>query len=244
MGTVLFSAPPRFKKIGDGSIFRGSKNRTVPNFRRTAIVVFCSGEGTNLQAILDATRGGRLRARVALVVSDRPNAKALRRAARAGAEARYVNPHDYPTRGAYERALIRLCEARSVRLICLAGFMRILSPVFVRRYRHRILNIHPALLPAFPGAHAVRDALAWRAKVTGVTVHLVDEAVDHGPILLQEALTIKPRETEASLLTRVHRVEHRLYPKAIGLMLAGRARVRGRAAVIASLGRRTRRSPR
>jgi phosphoribosylglycinamide formyltransferase-1 len=169
---------------------------------------------------------------VALVASDRPDAKALRRAARAGVEAVYVNPHDHPTRGAYERALMRLCDARGVRLICLAGFMRILSPVFVRRYRHRILNIHPALLPAFPGAHAVRDALAWGAKVTGVTVHLVDEDVDHGPILLQEAVPIRPGDTEARLLARVHRVEHRLYPTAIGVVLAGRVHIRGRVAGI------------
>ena len=203
------------------------ENRSVPN-----IAVFCSGQGTNLQAILDAVRTGRLRARVALVVSDRSGAKALRRAARAGVEARYLDPHNHPTRGAYERALIQLCEARGVRLICLAGFMRILSPVLVRRYRHRILNIHPALLPAFPGAHAVRDALAWGAKVTGVTVHLVDEEVDHGPILLQETVPIRPGDTEARLLARVHRVEHRLYPTAIGLMLASRVRVRGRVAAL------------
>ena len=193
-----------------------------------AIAVFCSGEGTNLQAILDAIRAGRLRARVALVVSDRPSAKALARARRAGVEARCVEPKDYPSRAAFERALIRACEAHGVRLICLAGFMRILSPVIVRHYRHRILNIHPALLPAFPGAHAIRDALRWGAKVTGVTVHLVDEAVDRGPILLQEAVRISPSDTERTLLAKVHRVEHRLYPKAIEAMLEGRVRVSGR----------------
>ena len=193
-----------------------------------AIAVLCSGQGTNLQAILDAMRRGRLRARVALVISDQPQANALQRARRAGVDARYVNPRAYPTRAAYERSLIRLCDARGVRLICLAGFMRILSPVLVKRFRRRILNIHPALLPAFPGAHAVRDALAWGAKVTGVTVHVVDEAVDHGPILLQEALAVRPEDTEAKLLARVHRVEHRLYPKAIDLLLRGRARLHGR----------------
>ena len=193
-----------------------------------AIAVLCSGQGTNLQAILSATQTGRLRARVAVVVSDRPEARALKRATRAGVFACYVNPRQYPTRGRYERALIQLLEQHTVQLVCLAGFMRILSPVFVNRYRHRILNIHPALLPAFPGAHAVRDALAWGAKVTGVTVHVVDDQVDHGPILLQEAVTIRPGETEPSLLARIHRVEHRLYPKAISLMLAGRVSIRGR----------------
>ena len=195
--------------------------------RRPALAVFCSGQGTNLQAILDATRTGRLRARVALVVSDRPEAPALARARRAGVDARYVNPHRYPTRGAYERALIKLCESSGARLICLAGFMRILSPVFVRHFRRRILNIHPALLPAFPGASAVRDALAWGVKVTGVTVHVVDEDVDHGPIILQEAVAVAPHDTEASVLARLHRVEHRLYPRAIRLMLEGRVRLSG-----------------
>ena len=197
-----------------------------------AIAIFCSGEGTNLQAILDATRAGRLRAHVAIVISDRPNAHALKRATRAGVDACYVNPTQYPTRGRYERALIRLLQRRKVQLVCLAGFMRILSPVFINRYRHRILNIHPALLPAFLGAHAVRDAIAWGAQVTGVTVHVVDNQVDHGPILLQEAVAICPGETEASLLARIHRVEHRLYPKAIGLVLAGRTRIAGRRVII------------
>ena len=193
-----------------------------------AVAVFCSGQGTNLQAILDAARSGKLRARVVLVVSDRATAYALTRARQAGVEARFEDPAAYPTRRAYERVLIRLCEARKVKLICLAGFMRLLSPTFVHYYRNRILNIHPALLPAFPGAHAVRDALVWGAKVTGVTVHLVDEVMDHGPILLQEALPINAHETEAALLKRLHRLEHTLYPEAIALMLAGRIRVRGR----------------
>ena len=199
---------------------------------RGTIAVFCSGEGTNLQAILDAVRAGRVRARVALVVSDRPQARALRRARRAGVEACYINPTSYKTRAAFERAVIARCQARRVRLICLAGFMRILSPVLIRRYRHRILNIHPALLPAFPGAHAVRDTLAWGAKVTGVTVHVVDEHVDHGPIILQEAVTVPSGATASTLLQRLHRLEHRLYPRAIRLVLDGRVRVRGRTVTI------------
>lgn len=204
---------------------RRSRRRTPP-----AIAVLCSGRGTNLQAILDAARTGRLRARVALVLADRADAHALVRAQRAGVDARYVNPREHPTRAQLERALIRLCELHRVRLICLAGFMRILSPVFVRRYRGRILNIHPALLPAFPGAHAVRETLRWGAKVTGVTVHLVDERVDHGPILLQRAVAISPRDTEATLLAKLHAIEHEVYPQAIRLMLAGKVRVRGRRA--------------
>lgn len=163
-----------------------------------------------------------------MVISDRADAKALDRAARAGVEACYLNPKAFADKAAYERALIRRCQAHRVRLVCLAGFMRILSPVFVRRFRNRILNIHPALLPAFPGAHAVRDALAWGAKVTGVTVHVVDEHIDHGPIVLQEAVPVRPNEREAHLLARIHAVEHRLYPRAIALVLGRRVRVSGR----------------
>jgi phosphoribosylglycinamide formyltransferase-1 len=196
--------------------------------RLPALAVLCSGQGTNLQAILNASRSGRLRARVALVISDRPDAKALVRARRSGVEARSVNPTHHSTRASFERALIRLIDRHRVRLVCLAGFMRVLSPAFVRHYHHRILNIHPALLPAFPGAHAIRDALAWGAKVTGVTVHVVDEQVDHGPIILQEAVPIRSGDTERTLLARVHAVEHRLYPRAIQLVLDGRVKVVGR----------------
>src|SRR3989338_5767047 len=213
--------------VGSGLGARGSGRRPRP-----AIAVFCSGQGTNLQALLDAARRGALRARIALLISDRPDALALTRARRAGVEARYINPKAFPTRAAYERALIRLCDEHGVRLVCLAGYMRLLTPVFVRRFRNRLLNVHPALLPAFPGASAVRDALAWGANVTGVTVHLVDEQVDHGPILLQEAVAVRSGDTEATLLARVHRVEHRLYPRAVALMLSGRVRVQGRRAVI------------
>ena len=182
--------------------------------------------------MLDATRRCSLKARVAVVISDRADAKALRRARRAGVDARVVDPTRYPSREAFENALIARCEAHGVALVCLAGFMRVLSPIFVRRFRNRILNIHPALLPAFPGAHAVRDALAWGVKVTGVTIHLVDEEVDHGPILLQEALAIQPGDTPAHVLARLHAIEHRLYPKAIALMLSGRVRLQGRRAWI------------
>ncbi len=192
------------------------------------LAVLCSGQGTNLQALLDAAKAGRLGASVALVISDRKGAFALTRATRAKVEACIVDRAAYPDKPAFEQALWDLIDARNIRLICLAGFMRVLSPAFVRRYANRILNIHPSLLPAFPGAHALRDALAWGAKVTGVTIHLVDDEVDHGPIVLQEAVRIMPGDTEAKLLARVHRVEHQLYPKAVRLMLSGKVRVAGR----------------
>lgn len=173
-----------------------------------------------------------MRARLAVVIADHSDAYALRRARRAGIPSHYVNPKLFSGRAPFERMLLRILTAHRVRVVCLAGFMRILSPVFVRRFPRRILNIHPALLPAFPGAHAIRDALAWGATVAGVTVHLVDEQVDHGPIVLQEAVTIKPGESEMQLLARVHRIEHRLYPKALQLVVEGRIRVVGRRVVI------------
>ncbi len=193
-----------------------------------AIAVLCSGQGTNLQSIIKAVRARRLRVRIAVVIADRAHAFALVRARRAGIPTAFIDPHAFSSRGAFDRHLIDLLNQHRVRLICLAGFMRILSPVLVRRFKDRILNIHPALLPAFPGAQAIHDAIAWGAKVTGVTVHLVDERIDHGPILLQEAVRIRPDDTVKTLLARVHRVEHRLYPWAIALMLSGKVRVVGR----------------
>ena len=191
-----------------------------------AIAVFCSGRGTNLQAILDAIRAKRLRARVALVVSDNPGAYALSRAKAARVPAVVVDPRRFRSRGAYDRAVARVVDASGARLIALAGFMRLLSAPFVRRYWGRILNIHPALLPSFPGCHAVRDALKGGVKVTGVTVHFVDEKMDHGPILLQEAVRVKEGDIVSSLHARIHRVEHRLYPRAIQRVLSGKARLK------------------
>ena len=198
---------------------------------RPRIAVLCSGQGTNLQALMDATRRGRLPATIALVASDRADAYALVRARRAGIAAVWIDPRRFSSRAAFDAALLRLLLRERVRLVCLAGFMRVLGPALVRRFRHRILNIHPALLPAFKGAHAVRDALAYGVKITGVTVHLVDEGVDTGPILQQEALPVREDESPERLLARLHRLEHRLYPEAVRLVLAGKVRVVSRRVV-------------
>ncbi|MFH1857294.1 MAG: phosphoribosylglycinamide formyltransferase [Candidatus Omnitrophota bacterium] len=192
------------------------------------IAVFCSGHGTNLQVILDASRKKKLKATVVLVVSDRKRAFALERARRAGVETLIFSARIFPSRERYEQALIQSLKSRRVEAVVLAGFMRVLSPTFVQAYRHRILNIHPALLPSFRGMTAVQDALAQGVRWTGVTVHLVDEGVDTGPIVLQEVVPVKPNDTEASLHERIHRVEHRLYPRAIALLLEKKLRVVGR----------------
>lgn len=197
-----------------------------------AIAVFCSGQGTNLQAILNACRRGALPARVAVVVCDNPKAAALRRARAANVPAVLIDPKNYPSREAFDRAAARVVEQYKARLIVLAGFMRILSPWLVRRYAGKLINIHPSLLPAFPGCHAVRDALKKRVRVTGVTVHFVDEKVDHGPILMQGTVPVRKGDTEASLLRRVHRLEHQLYPRAIRQVLDGRAQLVGRKVLV------------
>ena len=192
---------------------------------RLRVGVLLSGSGTNLQAILDASGN---EYEVSVVLSDRADAKGLERARTAGVDAVHVDPKRHAGRDAFNAALIDALRGHTVELVCLAGFMRILPPNFVRAFENRILNIHPALLPAFPGGHAVADALAWGAKVTGTTVHLVDEEVDHGPIVLQEAVAVEPGDTEETLHDRIKAVEHRLYPQAIRLFAAGRIKIEGR----------------
>src|SRR3989338_4520518 len=194
--------------------------------------VFCSGQGTNLQAIIDAAKKNRIKAKLALVVCDNPRAYALKRARRAGIEAAIVDPKRFPAREKLEAEIIRNLDKKGIRLIALAGFMRVLSDRFVSKYRNRILNIHPALLPSFKGAHAIRDTLRCGVKVTGPTVHFVTEDVDSGPIILQEACGIKEDDNEKSLLARVHKLEHSIYPKAIDLFARGNLRVAGRRVII------------
>jgi phosphoribosylglycinamide formyltransferase-1 len=191
----------------------------------TRIAVLASGAGTNLQALLDDPAVGPM---VALVLSDRREAPALERARHDGVITVFLDPALHPGREAYGGALVAVLEAHDIDIVALAGFMRILSAPAVRAFEARILNVHPSLLPAFPGAGAVRDALAWGAKVTGVTVHLVDEEVDHGPIVFQEAVPVLPEDDEGSVHARIQEVEHRLYPRAVRLLAEGRLKVEGR----------------
>jgi phosphoribosylglycinamide formyltransferase-1 len=189
------------------------------------IAVLASGEGTNLQALLDDPVVGGW---VVLVVSDRAEAKALERARDRGIVAAHLDPSGHPDRASYDHALRTLLDEERVGLVSLAGFMRILGPEVVGAFEERIVNVHPALLPSFPGAHAVSDALAWGAKVTGVTVHLVDGQMDHGPIVAQAAVAILPDDDWDSLETRIHELEHRLLPSAVRALAEGRVRIEGR----------------
>jgi phosphoribosylglycinamide formyltransferase-1 len=196
--------------------------------RALAVGVLASGRGSNLQAILDAIAAGRCPARVAVVVSDRKDAPALDRARASGVPARHLDPGAYPDREAFDRAVAEVLTAHGVELVCLAGYLRLLSPAFVAAFRGRILNVHPALLPAFPGLHAQRQALAHGVRVSGATVHLVDEGLDTGPIVLQATVPVEDDDTEATLTARILREEHRLYPEAIRLYAEGRLAVEGR----------------
>jgi phosphoribosylglycinamide formyltransferase-1 len=189
------------------------------------IAVLASGAGTNLQALLDDPLVGRW---IVLVVSDRPGAQALDRARARGIKAIVLERGRHPSGHEFDLALTGLLEEEAIEFVVLAGYMRIVGPGTVRAFRDRILNVHPALLPALPGAHAVRDALDWGVKVTGATVHLVDEEVDHGPIVLQEPVPVLAGDDERTLHGRIQDVEHRLLPLATRLLVDGRLKVEGR----------------
>jgi len=194
--------------------------------------VLASGRGSNLQAILEACARPDFPARVVVVVDDRERAPALEHARQHRVPAIWLNPKDFGDRAAYDEALRRLLDEHRVGLVCLAGFMRILTPGFVRAYAGRIVNVHPSLLPAFPGLAAQRQALEHGVRVAGATVHFVDEGVDTGPIILQASVPVHPDDTEESLSARILVEEHRLYPEAIRLFADGRLTLAGRKVLI------------
>lgn len=196
--------------------------------QRIRIAVFASGSGTNLQAIMDSCASGFIPGNVVVVVSNRDTAYALERARLNGIPAIFIDPKQYPNREAYDDELARIVEEYSCDLIALAGYMRILSARFIERFPERVMNIHPALCPSFPGTHAIRDALAYGVKVTGVTVHFADEGVDTGPVVIQYPVFVKDSDTEDSLAERIHKIEHKLYPLAIKLFAEGKLNIEGK----------------
>lgn len=201
--------------------------------RPLALGVLLSGSGTNLQALIDAIDGGRLNARVAVVISNRADAHGLVRARNHGLTAEVVPHGAYASRQEFDGRLVEILRAHGTELVVLAGFMRVVTRILLDAFPERVLNIHPALLPAFPGLHAERQALAHGVRVSGVTVHFVDEQADHGPILLQVAVPVFPTDTEESLHRRIQRHEHRAYARAIQLIAEGRVRIDQRRVVIA-----------
>lgn len=191
------------------------------------VAVLASGEGTNVQALLDDPVVGPW---IVMVLSDRADAGALARARARGVGAVHVDPVAFDDRASFDLAVLDLLRAQEIEIVALAGFMRVVGPEIVGAFDGRLVNVHPALLPAFPGTSAVADALAWGSKVTGVTVHLVDEEVDHGPVLFQAAVPVEPGDDEDRLHERIKREEHRLLPLAVRLVAEGRVRVEGRRA--------------
>lgn len=192
------------------------------------IAVLASGRGTNFSAIVKAVKKGKIKARLALLICDNKDAYVIKRAKQAGVKVALVKREDFATREDFENRITQHLEENKIDLIVLAGFMRILSKDFVQRYKWRIMNIHPALLPSFKGAKAIEDAFKYGVKVTGVTVHFVDEKIDHGPIVLQSPVKIEEMDTFKTLEAKIHRTEHKLLPFAIRLFLEGRLKIKGR----------------
>lgn len=195
------------------------------------IAIFASGTGSNFAAIAKAVKQKKLSCRIKLLVCDNPGAKVIEKARKAGVETLIIERDIFASKQDFEQEIIARLKKDGIDLIVLAGFMRLLSAKFVRAFPNRIINIHPSLLPAFKGGQAIAEAFAYGAKVTGITVHFVDEHMDHGPIILQEPVAIKEDDTLASLEARIHKLEHILYPKAIELIQKRRVTIRGRKVV-------------
>jgi phosphoribosylglycinamide formyltransferase 1 len=200
---------------------------------RLKLGILISGRGTNMQALIDACSDPAFPAEIALVISNRPAAGGLARAQRAGVATLTIPHGDFPDRAAFDDAVDMALRAAGVELVCLAGFMRLLSPAFVEGWGDRIVNIHPSLLPAFKGAHAHADALAAGVRLSGCTVHIVRPAMDDGPILVQAAVPVLPADTEETLAARVLQAEHRCYPFAVRAIAEGRVSIDGTRAIIA-----------
>ena len=194
--------------------------------------VLISGSGTNLQAIIEAIQRGEVNARIQVVVSNNPQAYGLVRAQRHGLPTVVISHKGFPSREAFDAEVVRVLRQHGVELVILAGFNRLLSPLFIRSFPQRIMNIHPALLPAFPGLHTQKQALEYGVRFSGATVHFVDEEVDHGPIIIQAVVPVYPDDTEETLQERILKQEHRIYPRAIQLFAEGRLEIVGRRVVI------------
>jgi len=196
--------------------------------RKEPLAILISGRGSNMVSLVEAARQGRLCADIRLVFSNRPDAPGLQAARSLGIETAVLSHRDFPDRESFDRALADLLESRGVRFVALAGFMRVLTPAFLDRFPGRVVNIHPALLPAFPGVHAQRQALEYGVWVTGCTVHFVDAGTDTGPIIAQAAVPVEDGDDEETLSARILAAEHQIYPSALDDVLGGRLRIQGR----------------
>ena len=196
--------------------------------KKGRIAVLLSGRGSNFKALHAASRDGRISAGIALVLSNKEDAPGLQAARESGLDALYLNPKLFPSREEYDAEIVRRLDEKNIDLVCLAGYMRILTPVLCRAYANRILNIHPALLPSFPGLHVQQRAIDWGVRFSGCTVHFVAEEVDAGPIVLQAVVPVRQDDTEETLSGRILVEEHKIYPEAVRLYFEGRIEIRGR----------------
>jgi len=201
------------------------------------IAVLVSGSGSNLQALIDKIEAGTLDARISVVLSNKPDAYALERARRAGLAQMYLSPAGYADRPDFDRAMIRAIKDFGAQAVVLAGFMRILSGEFLRAFPDRVVNIHPALLPSFAGSHGQADAAAYGVAISGCTVHFVDEAMDHGPVIIQAAIAAYPDDDGQTLGGRILKLEHRILPQAIQWLAEDRLRIEGRKVRLLASGR-------
>lgn len=204
---------------------------------RIPLGVLVSGSGSNLQAVMNRVREGRLDADIRIVIANRPEALGLERARGAGIPTACVRPADFPEREAFDRELVRLLRGAGVQWVALAGFMRMVTPAFLTPFAGRVVNIHPALLPACVGLHAQRQQAEHGVRLAGCTVHFVDEEMDHGPIIIQAAVPAFADDDEASLGGRILEMEHRIYPQALQWIAEGRVRVQGRQVIVDGAGR-------
>ncbi|MEW6118047.1 MAG: phosphoribosylglycinamide formyltransferase [Nitrospirota bacterium] len=190
--------------------------------------VLASGRGSNFQSIIDEIEAGRIKASIKLLIADKPDAYAIERAKQHAIEYLYLNPKEFPSKDDFFARIAEELKKRSVELVILAGFMRIVRKPLIDAFPNRIMNIHPALLPSFPGLHGQRQAADYGVRVSGCTVHFVDEGMDTGPIIIQAAVSVSPDDTEETLSARILKLEHRIFPEAIRLYAEGRLRVEGR----------------
>ena len=206
--------------------------RTASNMSKLRLGVLASGSGSNLQAIIDSIESGYLPCKIAVVISDNPDAYALKRANKHNIETFVVEPKGFKNRETFDTELVRLLKRHKVNLAVLAGFMRVVTKVLINAFPMKVINIHPALLPSFPGLHVQKKAIEYGAKFSGCTVHFVDEGVDTGPIIIQAVVPVFDDDTEDTLAARILKEEHRIYPYAIRLFAEGRLEVKGRRVVV------------
>ncbi|MGA2192389.1 MAG: phosphoribosylglycinamide formyltransferase [Nitrospirota bacterium] len=204
--------------------------------KKTVLGVLASGRGSNLQAIIDAIEAGSLNAELAVVVSDKEDAYALERARKHGAKAYFIDPKGVRRREDYDLKILEALRAHKVDLVLLAGYMRLISPVLVEAFENKIMNIHPALLPSFPGLHVQKKAIDYGVRFSGCTVHFVDGGMDTGPIIIQAVVPVHPGDDEDALAARILEQEHRIYPEAVRLFTEGRLRVAGRRVIVEGQG--------